>query len=127
MNDLPPIEGLSSTSDLEWQYVAVRRLAMYIEKSIDEGTKWVVFEPNNAATWARMVSSVTDFLMTVWRDGALKGTTAEQAFFVRCDRTTMTQADIDNGRLVCVIGVAPVRPAEFVIIRIGQWTSDAPP
>jgi hypothetical protein len=81
-----------------------------------------VFEPNDERLWARVVQSVTSFLTRVWRDGALMGTKREQAFFVRCDRTTMTQDDIDNGRLILLIGVAPVKPAEFVIIRIGQWS-----
>jgi phage tail sheath protein FI len=81
----------------------------------------VVFEPNDERLWARVRQSVSSFLTDVWRSGALMGTTAEQAFFVKCDTTTMTQGDIDNGRLILVIGVAPVRPAEFVIIRIGQW------
>ena len=70
----------------------------------------------------RVIRSVSDFLTGLWRDGMLQGQTKEQAFFVRCDRTTMTQADIDNGRLIMVIGIAPVKPAEFVIFRIGQWT-----
>ena len=91
------------------------------ENSIDQGTQWVVFEPNADELWARVRRSIGNFLTTVWRNGALEGTTPEQAFFVKCDRTTMTRDDIDNGRLICVIGVAPVKPAEFVIIRIGQW------
>jgi phage tail sheath protein FI len=72
-----------------------------------------------------MRSTVSDFLTNEWRNGALMGTKPEEAFFVKCDRTTMTQSDLDNGRLVCLIGIAPIRPAEFVIIRIGQWTADA--
>jgi phage tail sheath protein FI len=82
----------------------------------------VVFEPNSEALWSRVVETVTPFLIGVWKSGALMGTTPEQAFFVRCDRTTMTQDDIDNGRLICQIGIAPVAPAEFVIFRIGQAT-----
>ena len=112
------------TSDSSWKYVNVRRLFIYVEESIDEGTQWVVFEPNDEATWARVRLSVTNFLTTVWRNGALEGLKAEEAFFVRCDRTTMTQDDIDNGRLICVIGIAPVKPAEFVIFRIQQKTRD---
>jgi phage tail sheath protein FI len=72
-----------------------------------------------------MRSTISDFLTNEWRNGALMGTKPEEAFFVKCDRTTMTQSDLDNGRLVCLIGIAPIRPAEFVIIRIGQWTADA--
>lgn len=113
------------TSDSDWKYVNVRRLMIFLEDSIDRGLQWVVFEPNAEELWARVRRSVSNFLTTVWRNGALEGTTREQAFYVKCDRTTMTQDDIDNGRLICVIGVAPVKPAEFVIIRIGLWTADA--
>jgi len=110
------------SSNSLWKYINVRRLFLYLEESIEEGTQWVVFEPNDEKLWARVRQTITQFLTRVWRDGALMGTTAEQAFFVKCDRTTMTQDDIDNGRLICVIGVAPVKPAEFVIFRIAQWT-----
>lgn len=113
------------TSASPWKYINVRRLFIYIEESIDEGTQWVVFEPNDEPTWARVRQSVTNFLTRVWRDGALMGATAEQAFFVRCDNTTMTRDDIDNGRLIMIIGIAPVKPAEYVIIRIGQKTGGA--
>ncbi len=113
------------TSETDWKYVNVRRLFIYLEHSLDQGTQWVVFEPNDEPLWARARQSVTAFLTRVWRDGALMGTTADQAFYVHCDRTTMTQDDIDNGRLIMVIGVAPVYPAEFVIIRIGQQTAGA--
>jgi phage tail sheath protein FI len=106
-----------------WTYVNVRRLFIYLEDSIERGTEWVVFEPNNEKLWARVRQTITNFLVGVWRANMLMGTTPEEAFFVRCDRTTMTQDDIDNGRLVCVIGVAPVKPAEFVIFRIAQWTA----
>jgi uncharacterized protein len=113
------------TSDDEMKYVNVRRLLIFIEDSIDRGLQWVVFEPNAEPLWASVRRSVTNFLTTVWRNGALEGTTPEQGFFVKCDRTTMTRDDIDNGRLICVIGIAPVKPAEFVIIRIGLFTADA--
>lgn len=111
--------------DSLWKYVNVRRLFIFLEESIDEGTQWVVFEPNDIPLWARVRQTITQFLTTVWRSGALAGATPEEAFFVKCDRTTMTQDDIDNGRLICVIGVAPVKPAEFVIFRIAQWTAGA--
>ncbi|MDQ1253214.1 MAG: Prophage major tail sheath protein [Euryarchaeota archaeon] len=104
-----------------WKYINVRRLFIYIEKSVERGTQWVVFEPNNEKLWARVRATITQFLTGVWRDGALMGTKPEEAFFVKCDRTTMTQDDIDNGRLICIIGIAPVKPAEFVIFRIAQW------
>ncbi|HYP27440.1 MAG TPA: phage tail sheath C-terminal domain-containing protein [Blastocatellia bacterium] len=110
------------TSDSAWKYINVRRLFIFVEESIDEGTQWVVFEPNDEALWARVRASVTNFLTTVWRNGALQGTKPDEAFFVKCDRTTMTQDDIDNGRLICLIGIAPVKPAEFVIFRIQQKT-----
>lgn len=113
------------SSDGQWKYINVRRLFIFLEESIDKGTQWVVFEGNYEATWARVVQSVSNFLTSVWRDGALAGTSPEEAFFVRCDRTTMTQDDIDNGRLICLIGVAPVKPAEFVIFRISQKTIEA--
>lgn len=113
------------SSDPEWTYVNVRRLFIYLEHSIDRGTQWAVFEPNNEALWLRIRLTIESFLTEVWRTGALMGTKPEEAFFVRCDRTTMTQSDLDNGRLVCLIGVAPTKPAEFVIFRIGQWTADA--
>jgi len=109
--------------DPEWQYVSVRRLAAFIEQSIDHGLQWVVFEPNNEQLWDRVRAQVEDFLITLWRDGRLVGTKPEHAFFVKCDQTTMTQDDIDNGRLVALIGIAPLRPAEFVIFRIGQWAT----
>jgi phage tail sheath protein FI len=112
------------SSDGSWRYINVRRIFIFVERSIDVGTQWVVFEPNDEKTWARVRQSITNFLTTVWRSGALFGTKADEAFFVRCDRTTMTQDDIDNGRLICVIGIAPVKPAEFVIFRIQQKLID---
>ncbi len=113
------------SSDPEWKYVNVRRLFIYMEHSIDKGMQWAVFEPNGRRLWDNVRRTVEDFLLVLWRDGALLGDKPEQAFFVRCDRTTMTQNDLDNGRMICLIGVAPVKPAEFVIFRIGQWTADA--
>lgn len=110
------------STDPEWRYINVRRLFLMVEESIDEGTQWVVFEPNDENTWARVRQSVSNFLLTVWRSGALRGVTQEEAFFVNCDRTTMTEADIDAGRLIVEIGIAPVKPAEFVIFRIQQKT-----
>jgi phage tail sheath protein FI len=113
------------SSDPEWKYVNVRRLFIFVEHSIDKGTQWAVFEPNNRRLWDNVRRTVEDFLLNLWKDGALLGDKPEQAYFVRCDRTTMTQNDLDNGRLICLIGMAPVKPAEFVIFRIGQWTADA--
>jgi phage tail sheath protein FI len=113
------------TADPEWKYVSVRRLVMWLEKSIHRGTAWVEFEPNAAPTWQRVRQQVAAFLTEEWRKGALLGSKPEEAFFVNVDRTTMTQDDIATGRLVAVVGVAPLRPAEFVIFRIGQKTADA--
>jgi phage tail sheath protein FI len=109
-----------------WKYVSVRRLFIFLERSIYEGTQWVVFEPNDPRLWARVTDTITLFLRTQWRQGALFGRTEEQAFFVKCDESTMTQDDIMNGRLICEIGIAPVRPAEFVVFRIFQNTADTP-
>jgi uncharacterized protein len=112
------------SSDAESKYVNVRRCLAYLERSIERGTQWTVFEPNGDALWANVRRSVEDFLLNEWQSGALLGDKPETAFYVRCDSTTMTQNDLDNGRMICVIGVAPLRPAEFVIVRVGQWTAD---
>lgn len=113
---------LSSAS--EWKYVNVRRLLIFLEHSIDRGIEWAVFEPNAEPLWHNVCRVIQDFLYAQWRAGALQGATPDEAYFVRCDRTTMTQNDIDNGRLVCLVGVAALRPAEFVIFRIGRWTAE---
>lgn len=106
-----------------WKYLNVRRLFIYVEESIKANTNWVVFEPNSEILWSRVTRTIETFLATCWRDGALAGSSPEQAFFVECGPTTMTQDDIDNGRLICQIGIAPVKPAEFVIFRITQKTA----
>ncbi len=113
------------SSDPEWKYVNIRRYFLYLEASIDRGTQWAVFEPNGEALWANVRNTVSDFLYNEWVSGALLGTKPEEAFFVQCDRSTMTQNDLDNGRLICLIGVAAIKPAEFVIFRIGQKTAEA--
>ena len=113
------------SSDPQWVYVSVRRLLIYLEHSIVRGTDWAVFEPNTEKLWSTIRRLIENFLFESWRAGALMGTKSEEAFFVRCDRTTMSPDDLDNGRLVCLVGVAPIRPAEFLIFRIGQWTADA--
>ncbi len=115
-----------ATSDPEWKYVNVRRLLLFIEQSLDTGLQWAVFEPNDQPLWDQVKQSITGFLDTVWRSGALEGLTREEAFFVNIGyKVTMEQADIDNGRLIVEIGVAPVKPAEFVIVRISQKTREA--
>lgn len=112
------------SSDPEWKYVNLRRYFAYLERSLEKGTQWVVFENNHEPLWANVRRTVEDFLFNEWKSGHLMGEKPQEAYFVRCDRSTMTQNDIDNGRLICLIGVAPVRPAEFVIFRIGQWTAE---
>ena len=114
-------------SEPEWNYARLRRYRTFLERSIDEEIRWAVFEPNDEPLWARVREWVSDFLTAELERGALVGTKPEQAFFVRCDRTTMTQDDIDSGRLVCLIGVALLRPAEFVLLRIGQWRAELTP
>jgi len=99
----------------------------YLQRSIEKDTQWVVFEHNGPQLWANLLRTIEDFLFNEWNSGALRGNKPEQAYFVRCDRTTMTQNDLDNGRLICLVGVAPLKPAEFVIIRIGHWTADRKP
>lgn len=113
------------SSNALWKYVSVRRLFIFLERSIYEGTQWVVFEPNDPRLWARVVDTIRLFLRAQWRLGALLGRTEEQAFFITCDETVMSQDDILNGRLICEIGIAPVRPAEFVVFRIFQHTAEA--
>ena len=115
----------TASSDPEWKYVSIRRYFIYLEQSIDRGTQWAVFEPNGERLWANVRSTISDFLYNEWVSGALLGSSTQEAFFVRCDRSTMTQNDLDNGRLICLIGVAALKPAEFVIFRIGQKTADA--
>jgi phage tail sheath protein FI len=113
------------SSDPEWKYIPIRRLFNYLEKSIENGTQWVVFEPNDADLWARISRTITSFLTREWKNGALFGTTADQAFFVRCDAATNPPEARDAGIVLTEIGVAPVKPAEFVVFRIGQKTLEA--
>jgi phage tail sheath protein FI len=114
------------SSDTELMYINVRRYLIYLEHSIDDGTQWAVFENNGPSLWARVTDSIDSFLNNEFAEGNLLGTSPSDAYFVRCDRTTMTQNDLDNGRLICLIGVALLKPAEFVIFRIGQMTANAP-
>lgn len=111
----------------EWKYVPVRRLALFVERSLREGLEWAAFEPNEKPLWARVRLSAANFLDGLWRKQAFEGRRPNEAWYVRCDRTTMTQEDIDSGRLVLEVGFAPLRPAEFVVLRIGLWTADADP
>lgn len=113
------------SGDGNWKYINVRRLFIFIEESIRVNTNWAVFEPNDEMLWSRVEGTIRVFLTTQWKNGALAGATAEEAFFVNIGKSTMTEDDILNGRLICVIGVAPVRPAEFVIFRITQKMENA--
>lgn len=115
----------TTSSDPEWKYVNVRRYFNFLEASIDRGTQWAVFESNGERLWANVRETIEGFLYNEWVSGNLLGGSPKEAYFVRCDRSTMTQNDLDNGRLICLIGVAALKPAEFVIFRIGQKTADA--
>jgi uncharacterized protein len=112
---------LVDKTDIDWRYISVRRLMSYISKSIEQGTQWAVFEPNDEDLWARVTRTVSNFLERLWRQGALFGGTPEEAFYVKCDRELNTMETIRMGRLYVEVGVCPVRPAEFVIFRISQW------
>jgi phage tail sheath protein FI len=114
-----------AASDPSWRYINVRRLFIFIEETIRRGTHWVVFEPNDTDLWARVRRTVTAFLRGLWMQGALVGATQDQAFFVLCDESNNPQSSIDEGKLVVDIGLAPVKPAEFVIFRLSQWQGGA--
>jgi len=113
------------SSDPEWRYLNVRRLFNYVCESIIEGTQWAVFEPNDERLWTRLRISTHNFLMRVWRDGALFGSVPEQAFFVKCDAETNPPDVIEAGQVVIEVGISPVKPAEFVVFRISQFTAGA--
>ena len=115
----------TASSNSNFKYVNVRRLFIYVEQSIKAATNWVVFEPNNSSLWARVQMTVSSFLENMFRAGMLAGESPDQAFFVDIGTTTMSRDDIMNGRLICEIGIAPSRPAEFVIFRVTQFTSEA--
>jgi hypothetical protein len=104
----------------EWKYVPVRRLALYLEESLYRGMQWVVFEPNDEPLWAQIRLNAGGFLQNLFRQGAFQGSTPQQAYFVKCDRETTTQNDIDRGIVNVVVGFAPLKPAEFVILKIQQ-------
>jgi phage tail sheath protein FI len=112
------------SSNPSWRYINVRRLFNFVEKSIERGTQWTVFEPNDVMLWGRIRRDVYSFLSTVWRDGALFGASPDQAFYVKCDEELNPAASRDMGRLIIEIGMAPVKPAEFVIFRISQWSPE---
>jgi phage tail sheath protein FI len=110
------------SSDPAWRYLNVRRLFNYLEESILLGTQWVVFEPNDPALWARIRRTIGAFLINEWRKGALFGLTSDEAFYVKCDSETNPAEGIDAGQVLCQIGVAPVKPAEFVIFQLAQYS-----
>jgi phage tail sheath protein FI len=117
-NGLQVTGAQTLSSDPEWRYVNVRRLAIYIEESIAEGTQWAVHEPNEEPLRERVRQAASEFLALTWREGLLAGTTAEQAFFVKCDAETNPPDVIESGRVVIEIGIAPVKPAEFVVFQV---------
>ena len=113
----------TASSNSSFRYVNVRRLFIFVEESIKANTNWVVFEPNDTTLWSRVSISLTSFLEGLWREGMLVGASAAEAFFVNIGPDTMTPDDIQNGKLICEIGIAPSRPAEFVIFRVSQNTA----
>src|SRR5439155_812220 len=113
------------SSDPSWRYINVRRLFLMIEQSIEIGTQWVVFEPNDETLWKRVTRNITAFLLRIYNSGALMGKTPEEAFYVKCDSETNPPEVVDAGQMVCEIGIAPVKPAEFVIFRIGQMAGQS--
>lgn len=115
----------TTSSNSNFKYVNVRRLFIYVEESIKANTNWVVFEPNDAALWDRVRMTVAGFLENMWRAGMLAGASSDEAYFVEIGPETMSREDIANGRLVCNIGIAPSRPAEFVVFRVTQFTAEA--
>lgn len=113
------MEGADAQAS-QWKYVPVRRTALMIEESLYRGTKWVVFEPNDERLWGQIRLNVGAFMQTLFRQGAFQGTSARQAYFVKCDKETTTQDDINRGVVNILVGFAPLKPAEFVIVKIEQ-------
>jgi phage tail sheath protein FI len=111
----------------QWKYLAVRRTALYIEESLYRGTQWVVFEPNDEPLWAQIRLNVGAFMHNLFRQGAFQGTSPKEAYFVKCDKETTTQYDIDRGVVNIIVGFAPLKPAEFVILQIQQITRSSGP
>jgi phage tail sheath protein FI len=121
----PIVWGARTTARQEetpWRYVNVRRLFIYVEESIQKGISWAVLEPNGPALWSKLHRTITEFLTRVWRSGALLADTREEAFYVRIDEEVNAESERALGRVMIEIGIAPLRPAEFVVVRIGQWT-----
>ena len=110
--------GRTLSTNSEWRYVSVSRLALFMEASIENGIAWASFEPNGEPLWAKLRVVTESFLQNLWREGALLGTTPDEAYFVKCDRSTMTQGNIEKGLIVMLVGFAPLKPAEFVLLQI---------
>jgi phage tail sheath protein FI len=112
--------GRTLADDAEWRYIAPRRMAIFLRKSIFDGIQWAVFEPNDEPLWSQLRLNLNSFMMTLFRQGAFQGTIPGQAFFVKVDGETTTQADIDAGRVNILVGFAPLKPAEFVVVQLSQ-------
>ena len=114
------LRGADRLADSDWKYIPVRRLALFMEESIFRGTQWAVFEPNDEPLWSQLRMNIGAFLQTLFRQGAFQGTSPREAYFVKCDRSTTTQTDVNNGIVNIIIGYAPLKPAEFVILKFQQ-------
>ena len=117
---------MAGSDDLgsEWKYIPIRRFVLFLEESLFRGTKWVVFEPNDEPLWAKIRQNINAFMMGLFRQGAFQGSTPDKAFYVKCDGDTTTQADRNLGIVNIEVGFAPLKPAEFVVIKIQQIAGD---
>ena len=126
MGDVVVWGARTASDDPEWRYVPVRRMALFLEESLARGLEWAVFEPNDERLWARLRSAIQGFLDGLWRQGAFQGTRPAEAYAVHCGRDIMSQADLDEGRVVVLVGFAPISPAEFVVLQVVLRTGSAP-
>jgi phage tail sheath protein FI len=122
-----PVGAIPTPAVPQWKYVSIRRLTIYLEASLRAGTQWVVFEPNGPALWAEIRINVATYMQTMFLQGAFQGVSPQQAYFVKCDSESNTQADINEGVVNIVVGFAPQYPAEFVVIQISQLAEKPPP
>ena len=120
--DILPWGARTLSADAQWRYLSVRRLFCMVEEAIADGTQWIVFEPNDKPLWNMIKRDVTAFLLGLWRDGALAGSKPEEAFFVKCDAETNPPDVVDAGRVVAWVGLAPVKPAEFIVFQVSQFS-----
>jgi phage tail sheath protein FI len=118
------MDGYDNNTKDDWKYIPVRRLTLFLEESLFRGTKWVVFEPNDEPLWAKIRMNVGAFMMRLFKQGAFQGSTPDKAFYVKCDNETTPQADINLGIVNIEVGFAPLKPAEFVIIKIQQMVGE---